>query len=224
MTGHFNPDWNPHYNFSDPKNLAEIEKQDAFDRAGPLTMTQYQSGGGDTIQSPWGSNKALDAGNYPDGYVYKVNADEVVNPDSLSLLQPRPREFCSKELVVRPGNMLSLQRHRGRQEYWAVKEGVLNVILNGERIDVPAGKAIFVPQRAVHCMNNVSDHSVTVIELQTGICREEDNVRLIDFAGRPTYPLTTENEWRSAQAYALLQQEIVEKFGLKNSPHPALLR
>lgn len=211
MISQFNPDWNKAYNFLDPKNRAEIAKQDAYNVSGPLTMAPYKSGGGDVIISPWGSNRALDSGQYAEGFVYLIETDSVVNADKLANLQPNPLEFCSKELRVDPNNMLSLQRHRGRQEYWDVKKGVLTVVLDGERIDVPAGKAIFIPQGAVHCMCNVSDSPVTVIELQTGVCREEDNVRLADFSDRATYPITTETEYRSAQLYDSLCAEIRQK-------------
>ncbi|MFA7276655.1 MAG: phosphomannose isomerase type II C-terminal cupin domain [Pseudobdellovibrionaceae bacterium] len=221
MATRFNLEWNPHYDFASEQNRSEIERNDVYDPE--ADMNYYQSGGGDVIPSPWGSNKALDAGKYAEGHIYTIGNDEVVNPQCLAAIDPRPTEFCSKELIVNPGNMLSLQRHRGRQEYWAVQEGTLTVVLDGVRHDVPAGKAIFIPQGAAHCMINVSEQPVKVIELQTGICRENDNIRLVDFSGRPTYPLTSEVEFESAKLYARIQREIVQKFHLQNNPHPALL-
>lgn len=221
VNSRFNPFWNKDYDFSDAKNLAEIAKQDAFDVNGPLTMTPYKAGGGDVITSPWGSNRALDGGQYAADFVYAIAAEGVVNADKLANLKPKPLEFCSKELVVDPNNMLSLQRHRGRQEHWDVKAGVLTVVLDGERIDVPAGQSIFIPQGAVHCMCNVSDAPVTVVELQTGVCREEDNVRLADFSKRPTYPITTETEFKSAQIYGALCDDIAQKLNC-TPKNPAL--
>ena len=124
-----------------------------------------------------------------------------------------------------PGNQLSLQRHRGREEYWVVKEGLLTVIVDGQMIDVPAGQAIFIPQGAIHCMNNRTDANVHVEELQFGICREADNVRLVDAtvdaqgnpAPRPTYPLTTQTEFESAKLFAALAVEIAAKRGFTPS-------
>jgi uncharacterized cupin superfamily protein len=125
--------------------------------------------------------------------------------------------------MVNPGYMLSLQRHRGRAEIWEVTEGVLTVIMDGKRHDVEAGNSITLPKGSVHCMINSSDKPVVVRETQTGICRESDNIRLVDFNNRPTYPLTSEVEFLSAQLYAEIQAEHAQRYRFENLPHPALL-
>lgn len=193
MTSSFNREWNPHYDFSDPANLREIEAVESYDIA--ADPARYAPG--DVIDSPWGSNQVL-----------TVTAEDGM-------------ETCVKKIVVRPGFMLSLQRHRGREELWAVEEGVLTAISNGERYDIPAGRAITLPKGAVHCMINASDAPVTVVETQKGLCREKDNIRLLDFNNRPTYPLTTETEYRSAILYAKIQSDIAARFGTDNLPHNA---
>lgn len=210
--------WNPHYDFQSPASRAEIEKVEGYD---PLSDADiYTPGGGDVIHSPWGSNRTLDAGRCAKPYDVDV---PVVNPLRLPECNAAPQEYCIKELIVNPGFMLSLQRHRVRQELWSVHDGVLTVILDGEIFDVKKGESVFIPVGGVHCMNNRTDDPVKVVEVQSGITREKDNIRLLDFSGRPTYPLTSENEFRSAKLYAALQAEIVEKFGLTNSPSATLL-
>ena len=65
-------------------------------------------------------------------------------------------------------------------------------------------------------MNNKTNAPVHVEELQFGICREADNVRLLDAtrddAGNPkpraTYPIRNEIEFKSAQLFAKLANEI----------------
>ena len=150
---------------------------------------------GQDVASPWGANRVVEAG----------------------------ADFCLKEITVKPGYMLSLQRHRGREEVWAVTEGILSAIVDGEVHDIPAGESITLPKGSVHCMINRGDAPVTVRETQKGICREKDNIRLIDFSGRATYPLTTKGEWESAKLYALIQSDLHNRFGTGVAPIQALL-
>ena len=191
----FNHLWNPHYDFSDANNLREIAIVDRY----KLTEDTVEYNVGQQVESPWGSNRVID--------VRHVNGEDI----------------CIKEITVKPGFMLSLQRHRGRAEIWEVKEGILTVISDGAVHEILAGQSITLPKGAVHCMINTHDMPVTVIETQTGICREKDNIRLLDFNARPIYPLTGEMEYRSARLYARIQQGLVIKFGHGALPDASLL-
>jgi len=186
---------NPHYDFQNPLNIQEIETVESYD----ITKDAADYTAGQRVESPWGSNLVIDA-RHENG-----------------------QDICIKEITVKPGFMLSLQRHRGRAELWEVLGGVLTVIMDGKRYDVHAGESISLPKGSVHCMINSSDAPVTVKETQTGICREKDNIRLVDFNNRPTYPLTTDIEFQSAKLYAAIQAEHAKRFGFDHIPHPALL-
>lgn len=168
----FKAEWNTHYDFNDPRNKAEIVKVESYDLVSDTDLYAV----GEDITSPWGKNR-----------VVELWSDDV--------------EYCRKNIVINPGYMLSLQRHRGREETWTVVAGVLTVICNGERYDVPEGQDIFIPKGAPHCMINISDNPVEVEEIQKGTCREADNIRLMDFSKRPTYPLTSDVEHRSGLLY-----------------------
>ena len=196
MIDRFNLAWNPHYDFTHEDNLREIAKVESYRLE--LDKSDYTSG--QNVASPWGSNEVLKAG------------------------QENGIDVCIKRITVLPGFMLSLQRHRGREELWDVKEGSLTVILDGKRYDVPAGQSISMHRGSVHCMINSTDKPVTVIETQSGICREDDNIRLIDFNNRPTYPLTNQLEYMSALLYAYIQNDHAEWYGFENRPHELLLR
>jgi mannose-6-phosphate isomerase-like protein (cupin superfamily) len=217
--------FNPHYPFNNPIYIAEIQKQDGFDAEGALLrMEPYQSGGRSVIPSPWGSNRSVDAGRADEQTIsqylakYNLTFSKLLNPTGATSVA-EPVEFCIKDLVVNAGNQLSLQRHRGREEYWVVKSGILTVIVDGHQLDVKAGEAIFIPKGSTHCMNNKTDAPVHVEELQFGICREADNVRLLDAtrdnAGNPkpraTYPIRNEVEFKSAQLFAKLANQIALK-------------
>jgi len=222
MNTRFPAQYNIYYPFTNPAYIAEIKKQDGFDAEGALLkMEGYQSGGGSVIPSPWGSNRSVDAGQGDrqtvSQYLSKHNLafSNLINPMGAESVA-EPVEFCIKDLVVNVGNQLSLQRHRGREEYWIVKSGVLTVIVDGHQLDVKAGEAIFIPKGSTHCMNNKTNAFVHVEELQFGICREADNVRLLDAtrdeSGAPkpraTYPIRNEIEFRSAQLFAQLANKI----------------
>ena len=218
----FDLHFNRYYPFNESAYIAEIDKQNGFDIDGALLkMEPYKSGGGSIIPSPWGSNQSVDAGKANSETVskyletYGLDFAKLLNPTG-AMSTAEPTEFCIKDLVVKPGNQLSLQRHRGREEYWIVKSGMLMVIVDGHQLDVKAGEAIFIPKGSTHCMNNKTNAPVHVEELQFGICREADNVRLLDAtrddAGNPkpraTYPIRNEVEFKSAQLFAKLANEI----------------
>jgi mannose-6-phosphate isomerase-like protein (cupin superfamily) len=86
-----------------------------------------------------------------------------------------------KELVVQPGQSLSLQRHKNRNEFWHVVEGMCTVSLamssgyamparmlrTHERIDILAGEW--------HRLSNPYSGPCKIIEIQFGSsCDEED--------------------------------------------------
>ena len=176
----FNPAWNDQYDFTDAANINEIAAVESYDIS--KDAAAYSSG--DTIQSPWGSNRVL------------------------TLTQENGEDVCIKEITVKPGFMLSLQRHRGRAEVWEVTDGTLGVIADGEYTEIPSGQSVTLPKGCVHCMINPTAEPVTVRETQRGICREKDNIRLVDFNDRPTYPLTTEKEFASAKLYRDIQSRL----------------
>ncbi len=206
---------NPHYNWNDEGNKKAIAKARDYDTAyinqdaEALEAFEKEALGGEAgyavgtkVKSPWGDNTVLEA------HIGPLGANE---------------DVIKKEIVVKPGFMLSLQRHRGREETWAVESGTLTVISDGQRIEVKAGESVQLPKGNVHCMINAHDEPVKVIETQTGFCREADNERLVDFNNRPTIPLLTKSEGESAILYAQIHAEIEQKFGSKHSPNEALM-
>ena len=81
-----------------------------------------------------------------------------------------------KELVVEPGQSLSLQRHKYRNELWHVVEGTCNVLDDNslprslgphDRIDIPVGKW--------HKLSNPFTAPCKIVEIQFGSqCDEAD--------------------------------------------------
>lgn len=93
--------------------------------------------------------------------------------------------FQVKEIFVRPGGKLSLQRHAQRAEQWIVVEGEA-VATVGDHIATLAERGyIDIPLGAVHRLENRTERPLRLIEIQTGAyLGEDDIVRLADDYGR----------------------------------------
>ncbi|MEY3112663.1 MAG: mannose-phosphate guanyltransferase, partial [Pseudomonadota bacterium] len=95
------------------------------------------------------------------------------------------KNFQVKELVVNPGAVLSLQKHKYRSENWVVVEGKANVTLNKKNILLDKSDSIFIPQGAVHRIENKQKNLLKIIEVQTGsYLGEDDIIRIKDIYGR----------------------------------------
>jgi mannose-1-phosphate guanylyltransferase/mannose-6-phosphate isomerase len=93
--------------------------------------------------------------------------------------------FQVKRIVVKPGGILSLQKHFHRAEHWVVVEGSALVTVEGEKRLVSENESVFVPLGAVHRMENPGRIPFTLIEVQSGsYLGEDDIVRLEDSYGR----------------------------------------
>jgi mannose-6-phosphate isomerase-like protein (cupin superfamily) len=110
-----------------------------------------------TIEAPWGSHTA-----FLDDKGFKV-----------------------KQLKVKPGGILSLQKHFHRMEHWVVGSGIATVEIDGKKMDINAGEYIKIPLESVHRLSNNSSNDLIVIEVQCGeILEESDIVRFDDNYGR----------------------------------------
>lgn len=89
--------------------------------------------------------------------------------------------FQVKRIVVNPGGMLSLQKHRHRAEHWVVVRGTAEVTINETTKPVHENESIFIPIGSVHRLANQGKIPLELIEVQTGsYLGEDDIVRLED--------------------------------------------
>ena len=84
--------------------------------------------------------------------------------------------FQVKRICVNPGAALSLQSHQFRSEHWIVVSGSVKVTVDEVRTTIPEGGSIFVPQSAVHRMENETETPAIVIEVQVGSYFGEDDI------------------------------------------------
>jgi mannose-6-phosphate isomerase len=90
-----------------------------------------------------------------------------------------------KRIVVAPGGVLSLQRHKLRVEHWFVVSGKGKAIVGDKNIPLRAGSVLDIPKKAKHRVENSSHENLVIIEVQTGEYFGEDDIeRLEDKYGR----------------------------------------
>ena len=93
--------------------------------------------------------------------------------------------FQVKRLVVRPGGVLSLQKHERRSEHWVCVQGRVRITRNDETFDLGVNESTYVAIGDVHRIANPFDEPAHIIEVQCGdYLGEDDIVRLEDDYGR----------------------------------------
>jgi mannose-1-phosphate guanylyltransferase/mannose-6-phosphate isomerase len=93
--------------------------------------------------------------------------------------------FQVKRLIVKPGAILSLQKHAHRSEHWVVVKGTARITKNDDEFDLNVNESTYISIGDVHRIANPYDEEVHIIEVQCGdYLGEDDIVRLEDNYGR----------------------------------------
>ena len=93
--------------------------------------------------------------------------------------------FLIKELFVKSHASLSLQKHFHRSEHWMITQGVPKITINNNIFFKKPNESVFIPQGAIHRIQNTFKKPVKIIEVQTGsILKESDIVRYQDIYNR----------------------------------------
>jgi len=123
----------------------------------------------------------LKAGNRPEATVHK----RVHRPWGYYESIDTGERFQVKRIVVIPGGMLSLQKHRHRAEHWVVVKGTAEVTIGEDKRAVHENESIYIPIGTVHRLANQGKIPLELIEVQTGsYLGEDDIVRLDDIYKR----------------------------------------
>lgn len=85
-----------------------------------------------------------------------------------------------KRITVKPGGVLSLQKHFHRAEHWVVVRGTAEVTRNDETIMVHENESIYLPIGCVHRMTNPGKIPLELIEVQVGSYLGEDDIIRIE--------------------------------------------
>ena len=93
--------------------------------------------------------------------------------------------FKVKNIEVKPGQRLSLQKHHHRTEHWIVVSGTAEVQLNETRQLLGENQSTYIPLGCMHRLSNPGKIPLKIIEVQSGPYLEEDDIeRFEDDHGR----------------------------------------
>ena len=93
--------------------------------------------------------------------------------------------FLVKELYVKSKSSISLQKHHHRSEHWLITQGKPIITINKVKSNKKVSDSVFIPQGAIHRIENPHKVPVKILEIQTGsILKETDIVRYQDIYGR----------------------------------------
>lgn len=99
---------------------------------------------------------------------------------SFTVLEDQPH-YKAKQILVDPGQRLSLQMHHKREEHWIVVRGVAEITVGEKVWQAKAGEYIHIPKGEKHRLANPGTTPVEMIEVQLGeYFGEDDIVRFSD--------------------------------------------
>jgi mannose-1-phosphate guanylyltransferase/mannose-6-phosphate isomerase len=110
------------------------------------------------VHRPWGYYESIDAG----------------------------ERFQVKRIVVMPGGVLSLQKHRHRAEHWVVVRGTAEVTIGEKVRAVHENESVYIPIGSVHRLANKGKIPLELIEVQTGSYFGEDDIERLEDIYRRT--------------------------------------
>ena len=90
-----------------------------------------------------------------------------------------------RRLLIKPGQVLSLQKHRQRSEHWTVIRGELKVRIGDREFMLRQNESASVPAGTLHRLENPGQEEAELVEVQTGeYIGVDDIVRYEDIYGR----------------------------------------
>lgn len=116
----------------------------------------------------------------------EINAHLTVRRPWGSYTRLREMEgFQVKRIVVKPGAILSLQKHYHRSEHWVVVKGTGRITNGDDVFELTHSGHTYIPAGTVHRLENPGSVDLEIIEIQLGeYLGEDDIVRLEDRYGR----------------------------------------
>lgn len=88
--------------------------------------------------------------------------------------------FLVKQLIVKTGAQLSLQKHHHRSEHWVIVSGIAEVTRGDEVIFLHENESVYIPLGMVHRLKNAGDIPLIVIEIQSGSYLDESDIVRLD--------------------------------------------
>ena len=93
--------------------------------------------------------------------------------------------FKVKNMEVKPGHRLSLQKHHHRSEHWIIVKGTAKVEVNNKVEFLAENQSTYIPLGSKHRLSNPGKIPLLIIEVQSGsYVGEDDIIRFDDNYGR----------------------------------------
>lgn len=95
------------------------------------------------------------------------------------------KRFQVKRITVKPGHVLSLQKHHHRAEHWVVVSGTAEITNGDKKFLLSEDQSTYIPIGIPHRLANPGKIPLEIIEVQTGpYLGEDDIVRMDDIYDR----------------------------------------
>ena len=85
-----------------------------------------------------------------------------------------------KLIEVKPGESLSLQRHKFRSEHWVVVSGIAKVEIDETEIIFKENQSTYIPVGSKHRLSNPGSNILKIVEIQSGSYLGEDDIERFD--------------------------------------------
>ena len=86
--------------------------------------------------------------------------------------------FYVNRITIKPGAKMSLQKHYNRAEHWVAVKGTALVTRNDEQFVLKTDESTYISPGVSHRLENPGKIPLEIIEVQSGVCLDEDIVRL----------------------------------------------
>lgn len=89
------------------------------------------------------------------------------------------KQYQVKKLLINPNSSISLQFHEHRSEHWVVVKGEVEVIKGDSKFVLKENQSTYVQKGEIHRLVNLSNELVEIIEVQTGLLIDEQDITRI---------------------------------------------
>jgi mannose-1-phosphate guanylyltransferase len=98
---------------------------------------------------------------------------------TFTVLEDRPG-YKIKQIMVKPGKRLSLQKHFHRNEHWIVVSGTATVTVEDKTYMVRENESTYIKSGEIHRLENQGKIPIVLIEAQVGSYTGEDDIVRIE--------------------------------------------
>ena len=125
----------------------------------------------------------------------KIESSSQLTKNYLGNVEKRPwgnyhiiaknKGYQIKEIKVKKGSKLSLQKHKDRSEFWQIVKGKSKITIENKELHLKEKEHIYIPKNAIHRIENIGNEELIFIEIQLGEnLKEDDIIRFEDDYGR----------------------------------------